>query len=327
MHLLDLRTDSNRTTEPPILSRNHPIRRAFFTHGTNVTAHWLLSILLSVAIFVTVCYPFISLYQNPSSGFFKFPHHEWMSARPFGGNQSTTADVVIRQVWVHGNYMGVLDSNLLIESLGIQNAVLYGTFPGNQQSQDRNSFPDRNIEGRSKSWAFHSPLIYWNCSKTAMENDKDLMTTISVQSNRRSNFNLTLRPSSVFAGKSFINTKLVAADALVLTLFDTSASSHNTLLWGERLSNLAALHSDRWSFYPEPGRMTHSKLFKFQYKPISTGDDLILIALYVVMIGYVFINLRKAPRAVKSPLGLLLTVLLEVILDGSDKNDGLTMLR
>jgi hypothetical protein len=296
------------------------MRRAFFNHGSNVTTHWLISILISVAIFVTVCYPFIFLYQNPSSGFFKLPHHEWMSARPFGGNQSTAADVVIKQVWIHGNHMGALNSTLLVEALGIQNALLYGSVSGNQDSSDRNALTDGNLEWENKSWAFHSPLIYWNCSALAMENDKDLMQTISAKSNKKSNYNLTMRPSSVFAGKSFKNTKLVAADALVLTLFDTSATSQNTLLWGERLSNLAALHSDRWSFYPEPGMMTHSKLYKFQYKPISTSDDLILITLYVIMIGYVLMNLRKAPRAVKSPLGLLLTILLEVL--PSDQSPG-----
>ena len=58
--------------------------------------------------------------------------------------------------------------------------------------------------------------------------------------------------------------------------------------------------------------MTRSQLYKFQFRPISTIDDLMLVALYVAMLVYVVLNLRETPRSVKSPLGLILTILIEV---------------
>jgi hypothetical protein len=315
----------SRTTEPPALSPNHPIRSTFGKHGTNVTKHWLSFILLSVAIAVLVCYPIVFLYEDPSSGFSKLPHHEWMSAGRYNGNPNTPADVVIRQVWIHGNYMRALETEVLTDALDIQNAVLYGVYPETDRSTSRSAEvvqhasddvlqnlgcdPDTDAD---VSWGYHSPLIYWNCSSAALIYDQNVIQTIANQSTRRSHYNLTLRPSSVFAGKLFSGNRLVAADALVLTLFDLSTSSYNSRPWSERLLNLTSLYPDRWSFFPEAGTMTRSQLYKFQFKPISTSDDLMLIALYIAMLVYVVLNLRKAPRSVKSPLGLILTVLIEV---------------
>jgi hypothetical protein len=249
-----------------------------------------------------------------------------MSATKFGGNQTTRADVVIRQIWIHGSHMRVLESGVLKDSLDIQNAILYGTFPSSGAYDDKNGPPNTTFELEDdallagcdpsnygdSSWDYHSPLMYWNCSTEAIENDDNLVATINSQSARRSYRNLTLRPSSVLAGKSFLGNKLMAADALVLTLFDRSPSSSNIRLWSERLSDLAALHGDRWTFYPEAGTITWSHLFRFQFKPISTSDDFLLIGLYFGMLAYAVFNLSKAPRAVKSPLGLILTVVTEV---------------
>jgi hypothetical protein len=306
-----------------VLSPHHPIRRAFFKHGTNVTKHWLVFLILSVALAVLFCYPAFFFYANPSAGFSQLPHHEWMSVREYSGNQTVTADVVIRQAWIHGSYMHALEPSVLKDALEIQNAVLYGEFlDGNEQtsasygtSHDQKDPVSRDYDPSSDmSWGFHSPLMYWNSSSAAIADDQMFVETIADQASRRSYINLTLLPSSVFAGKTFDGNKLVAADALVLTLFDRSPSSHFSRLWNERLSHLAGLFSDRWSFYPEIGTMARNNLYRFQFKPISTSDDMILISLYFVMLVYVAMNLSKAPRAVKSPLGLIITVVTEVFI-------------
>jgi hypothetical protein len=221
--------------------------------------------------------------------------------------------------------MRALETKVLIDALHIQNAVLYGVFPRPEDwlspsSEVVHTVTDNDLkkvgcdpDGHADvSWGYHSPLMYWNCSLAALKHDQDVIQTVVNQSTHRSHFNLTLRPSSVFAGKSFIGNKIIAADALVLTLFDLSATSHNSLLWSERLSNLTTTYPNRWSFYPEAGTMTRSQLYKFKFKPISTIDDLMLIALYVAMLVYVVLNLRETPRSVKSPLGLILTILIEV---------------
>src|SRR4051812_37821306 len=108
----------SRTTEPLILSPNHPIRRGLYRHGANIARHWLAYILFSVSIAVLVCYPTVSLSRSSAATFpAKLPQHVWTSARPFVGDQSIPADVTVRQVWIHGDYMGALELDVLPDAL------------------------------------------------------------------------------------------------------------------------------------------------------------------------------------------------------------------
>src|SRR5205085_1788224 len=138
-------------------------------------------------------------------------------------------------------------------ALDIQNALVCNIFPAVDRTDSSSVEADGDCNpnpGDGKTWGFHSPLMYWNCSSAAIQSDQDRLSTINSQSTGRSYLNFTLRPLTVFAGKSFVNSNLVAADALVITIFDKSPRSLASP-WDRRFRKLAALCSDRWFFYPD----------------------------------------------------------------------------
>jgi hypothetical protein len=216
--------------------------------------------------------------------------------------------------------MRALETHVLADALSIQHALVSPDFPPNygdgrqtpSKSKPEPDDPDtcfhNSVDGLT--WGFHSPLMFWNCSSSAISADQNVIRTINDQSSRRSDFNLTLLPTSVFAGKSFVDNKIVAADALVITLFDRPTLGASKP-WDERLAALASDYPNRWSFYPESGVVTRSQLYEFQFKPMSIRDDFLLFTGYIMMFLYVVVNLRKA-RAVKSQVGVVMTVVAQV---------------
>ena len=110
---------------------------------------------------------------------------------------------------------------------------------------------------------FHSPLLYWNCSLSAVRGDPNLIATVNKGFNKRSPANVTLRWGSVFAGKRFQHHQLVKADALVISFFyrlDSSAGE----LWDQRATYLAReseIHG-RYDVYPSDGKEKGSTLYE-----------------------------------------------------------------
>ncbi|KAF2495792.1 hypothetical protein BU16DRAFT_356579 [Lophium mytilinum] len=308
------------TTEPPRLSQTHPLRLAFQRHGTATARHWRLSILLSVATAVLLCYPvlFFSAGSNVP-GPHNIPHHVWTSTTEFRGGPNTKADVEMRQVWMHGDYMKALDPRVLRQALRVQNALIVNGF-GPEDRSGLDSLPapgdpenshdtpnDMCAPGsRSLSWAFHSPLMLWNCSLAALESDSDVLATINRRMGQQTYLNFTLRPSSIFAGKSFKDGKLQAADALVITVFDMTKTGIQKS-WETRLKALAEDLSDQWSLYPETGMVAGSQLYEFRFRPMTMSDDIFLALVYGLMALYVLASLGKM-RAVTSRFGLAITV-------------------
>jgi hypothetical protein len=216
--------------------------------------------------------------------------------------------------------MGALELNVLPDALDIQNALVRNIFPAVDPKDASSGKADSALLpaddgcapnlGDGQSWGLHSPLMYWNCSSASIRSDQDRLATIHKQSAGRSYLNFTLRPSTVFAGKSFVGDKLVAADALVITIFDKSSDSLASP-WDRRLRKLAALYRDRWLFYPDTGSNLRSQLYDFQFEPISFRDMFLLVVAYVWAFLYNVSRLRKT-RAVKSQVGIMVTLIAEV---------------
>ncbi|KAF2691340.1 hypothetical protein K458DRAFT_382904 [Lentithecium fluviatile CBS 122367] len=298
------------TTEPPQLSSSHPIRRAFQAHGTATAQRWLLSILLTIVISVLLCYPAVFQTDSPAAaGLRNLPKHVWTSMTEVEGDRP--ADVEVRQVWVHGDYMNAIDRRVLREAMRVQDALIAdgfdddGTALGGQHSATRIG-KECVATSAGQKWGFHSPLMYWNCSLDALEEDQHLLSTINSHSEVQSALNLTLRPSTVFAGKAFAKTKLRSADALVITLFDQTNSGLGAT-WDARSQKLARELPPDWSLFPEDGRIFKSRLYEFRFKPMTLNDDLFLAASYMVTAGYVIWRMMQL-RAVKSWFGLLITI-------------------
>ncbi|KAF2842452.1 hypothetical protein M501DRAFT_998747 [Patellaria atrata CBS 101060] len=301
------------TTEPPKLPPGHPLRQAFYHHGLAISRHWLLSILLSVVVAVFLCYPVVLVNNSPTFRSFKVAHHAWTSAQLYGGSVDILPDINIRQAWVHGSYMKVLDSGVLQEALRIQN-VLLGAPTNAALTTGDGSYSRRSQEHclnqPTLSWGLHSPLMYWNCSVSAIEQDADILHTINSHTHDRTTLNITLRPSSVFAGKSFSSGKLTAADALVITLFEFPGADVGTR-WIEQSVRLAQAAPDRWSIYPKNGRPARSQTYDFRFKPMGFGDDFLLVIIYSVVSLIVLSRLRRL-RGVKSQAGLLIALCTQV---------------
>lgn len=313
-------TKYRSTTEPPRLSQTHPLRRAFQAHGTATARHWLLSLLLTIVISVILCYPALFQTDSPAAaGLRNLPKHVWTSTTEVEGDRH--ADVEVRQVWVHGDYMNAIDRRVLRQALYVQNSLIGNGFDEKivGATIGDSTVPENEDSGcfmpkRGLNWGYHSPLMYWNCSQRGIEEDPGLLATINSRTSQHSVLNLTLRPSTVFAGKTFSNKKIRAADALVITLFDqTGSSSKSNLgyLWESRSRQLAQDISSEWSVYPPDGQVFRSRLYEFRFKPMTLSDDFVLAASYLITAAYVIWRMMQL-RAVKSWFGLLVTICVKV---------------
>jgi hypothetical protein len=275
-----------------------------------------------VALAVLLCYPAFFLHGSPTTGLHHIPSHVWTSATPYQGKGDVRADVEMRQIWVHGDYMKALELNVFKEALKVQDAIIGPGFVHGVTGEDATS-PESALADslatktlctmpltENAYWGFHSPLMFWGCSWEAMCSDSDILKTIHTLKTSRSFLNITLRPSSVFAGKSFVRDRLVAADALVITLFDRMGFGIGEK-WVSRCERLAQEMQSTWSFYPQDGRTTRSQLFEFRFQPLSFRDDVLLTGSYTLMALYVLNSFRNL-RAVKSRFGLMITIMSQV---------------
>jgi hypothetical protein len=219
--------------------------------------------------------------------------------------------------------MRALETPVLEEAWRIQTSLLGsgsncddgGLINSNNRTDKAQRRPNGGISDNKANSSFLedfyiSPLFYWNCSIPALTADKEIMTTINERSSMISGANITLRHSTVFAGKKFGKEGLLAADALVLTLFSEVGSSAGRD-WNENAEALAREGAGRWTLYPGNGRVRNNQLYEFRFQPMSLKDDVLLALAYGLMAIYVVVSLRKL-RAVKSQLGLAVSVLLKV---------------
>ena len=298
-----------RTTEPPKLSPSHPIRRAFQAHGTATAQHWLLSLVLTISISVLLCYPAVFQTDSPAAaGLRNLPKHVWTSTTEVEGDRPT--DVVVRQVWVHGDYMSAINQSVLRKALDVQEALINGGFDvGGPSPTTVTARGNRGcvVPGPGEKWGWQSPLMYWDCSHEALDRDRHILETINGRSKSQTPMNITLRPSTVFAGKHFDKTKLRAADALVLTLFDQTEDTDIGERWDARARALAAELGSDWTIFPQDGQIARNRLYEFRVKPMTRLDDIFLAGSYIITALYVIWRMMQL-RAVKSWFGLLVTI-------------------
>ncbi|KAL7276345.1 hypothetical protein RUND412_000648 [Rhizina undulata] len=252
-------------------------------------------------------------------------HHVWTSARPFSSTRSEP-DIGIKQAWVQGSFMRALAPEVVEEALKVQEALLGTGFdcvsyadegPISSMMYEKESSNSEGNNSRSTLLAapgmfFHSPLLYWNCSISAIRNDPNLIDTINKNYYRHSPANVTLRWGSVFAGKRFSHRRLAEADALVISLFYRLDGGMGEL-WDQRAQLLAeeAQQHKRYDVYPSDGKEKNTTLYEFRFQPMSTLDNLLLAGCYFLTFAYLVVSLRRL-RAVKSRLGLVLTVLTQI---------------
>ncbi|KAM5342730.1 hypothetical protein ACJ41O_013696 [Fusarium nematophilum] len=317
------------TTEAPVLAPTHPLRHGLSRYGSYAASHVVTTLLISVVVATMLIYPipylFTSDYVNGASN---LPHHAWTVAQPLPYGASIQPDVMMRSIWVHGTYMQALDRDLLASALELQDELLGSTegfspsrarhvarVPPSQSDIDlstiqRDAF--HAINGlTNQSWFFHSPLQYWDCNRQHILADPDIISTVNERKTQSTSVNVTLRHSIVFSGKRFEERRLLAADALVITLVYLRDSPVGKQ-WGKKAALLSEKASDKWDIYPPDGRSTASQLYEFQFRPISRQDSVILALAYCLTTFYFLISLSKL-RAFKSKMGLIVTVMAQIV--------------
>lgn len=282
-----------------------------------------------MAVAGILIYPFPFLYTTDFTiAAPNLPLHVWTDAHPLAGDkQVAEPDVIMRTMWVHGSYMKALDREVLLGALELQDEVLGPTtdFVPRQSTNsidllDPHADLLRNerdifhvVNGlTNQSWFFHSPLLYWACEAENIERDPSLLDTVNEKKTQPTSVNITLRHSIVFSGKIFEDRRLVAADALVITLLHRPDSPVGKQ-WERKIQGLAARMNDKWDVFPQDGVSSGSQLYEFQFRPISIQDVIVLSLAYSLTITYFLLSLSKI-RAVKSKLGLIVTVVVQIAL-------------
>lgn len=293
------------TTDPPTLSSDHSIRRAFYRHGKTTAQHWLYAMLISVAIGAGLSYPAVFVSENSSFSLItSMPHQVWTTAKNFDGDSPVKADVEMRQIWVHGSFMRALDKDVLKQALDIQQSLV-----GNGQSKRIAPTLSRQLGKEKLTWGYHSPLMYWNNSATALELDDNVLKTINDQARSSSSLNIALRPASVFATKSFDGTKLQAADALVLT-FMNKVGDEIAGRWQDQMEMLSQ-SCQNCTILPAGNNMSDSRVYEFSFIPLSLKENVALAFAYGCVALYVLLSLRRI-RAFHSRFGLVVTAITQL---------------
>ncbi|TQV99112.1 Sterol regulatory element-binding protein cleavage-activating protein [Cordyceps javanica] len=319
---------NHRTTEAPALSPSNTVRVAFTRYGNYVAHHVILALLISGVVATILIYPIPYLFTDDfTNGASNLPHHVWTVAQPLRREASVLPDIIMRSIWVHGDYMRALNTDLLSSALELQDELLGPTEKfspaasrGLSSLHDDDwsmSIRDRDavhiVNGlTNQSWFFHSPLLYWDCSHQQILADADLITTVNEKKTQSTSANVTLRHSIVFSGKRFAERKLLAADALVITLLYLRDSPVGRQ-WEKNAPLLTKKSKDRWDIYPPSGEIESSQLYEFQFRPMSLYDMISLALAYGLMCIYFLTRLSKL-RAIKSKTGLTAMVITQILL-------------
>ena len=294
------------TSQPPRLSASHPVRRAFYRHGKTTAQHWLVAMLVSVAVAMAASYPTVFLRDGSTTGFTAYPHHVWASAKSFDGDPART-DVEMRQIWIYGDHMGALNKAVLKDALSIQQTLV-----GNDEVDGIVPTWSQQLRDSTLTWGYHSPLMYWNNSAAAIDADEDLARTINEKSRSSSSLNVGLRPASVFAGKVFDRRDLRAADALIITLMNKVPVDDGIgRKWDGRMQSLANGECENCTLYPNNGHITRNRIYEFSFIPLSTRENALLTFAYSCMALYVLLSLRRL-RAFHSRFGLVVTAITQM---------------
>jgi hypothetical protein len=114
-----------RTTDPARLHDDHYIRKAISYLGTVVAQHSALTIIITVAIGISLSLPVPFLYSPASSvNYLKPPNHVWISAESFANGEALVPDISIKQAWIHGSWMKALERETLLEAIAVQDMLL-----------------------------------------------------------------------------------------------------------------------------------------------------------------------------------------------------------
>jgi hypothetical protein len=224
-------------------------------------------------------------------------------------------EISIKQAWIYGSRMKALERDSILEALAIQELLLgpissCATTPW-LEDNIRQTLAGTEVPEVGAAVSFvHSPLLYWNCSKEAIESDTSIIATVNRGAHQVSPANVTLRPLSVLAGTAFSSNKVVAADALVVSLIYGVESKAGDL-WDLGADELAQYDKSRWEVYPAAGRGVRSTIFRAQSHSTDFQEKAIFSSVYGLIALYVIFKLWNV-NVTKSRVTLFIVIALQV---------------
>jgi hypothetical protein len=259
--------------------------------------------LFSIAVSIAFSYPAVFLSGEPTASFGAQPHRT--SAKTMNTTR-TDADLEMRQVWIYGDHMKALQKEVLQKGLEIQQSL----FGGAARHDSMSSVGEQSLESVPQ-WGFHSPLMYWNNSAQVLVADQDILGTINEQKHHSSlSLNVILRHASVFAGKRFNRRKLLAADALVITLINKIGEGVGAT-WQDGMSTLSQDVCPNCTLFPQNSSTLSHQVYEFSFKPLTLRENMVLAIAYGCMAVYVLISLRRI-KAFHSRFGLVVTAITQM---------------
>jgi hypothetical protein len=260
---------------------------------------------------------------NPTFDTLRLPNRVRVSAQPIERSGSLP-EIEIRQAWISGGYKKAIERDVLEEALNIQDILLGqmvsyasqdSSTPLAASAADAPQHRQDSERGSSSfQMLFHSPLMYWNCSSLAIEADRDVIETVNRQSRMQSPFNVTLRHSSVFGGKSFEGKNLVAADALVISLLYQRGSKAGDI-WMRGAQSVA--DTGKYDVYPHEGSITPNTLYEFRYQPAAYASLLPLALVSVLTAAYVLWGIVKL-KSLSGGLSIAVAAVIQVWIHSRD---------
>lgn len=93
--------------------------------GAVIARHSLTTIIVTVAIGLSLCLPVTFLYRPASSvNDPRPPKHVWTSTESLANGENLMPDISIKQAWIHGSWMKALARETLLEAVVIQDLLL-----------------------------------------------------------------------------------------------------------------------------------------------------------------------------------------------------------
>ncbi|GAO51085.1 hypothetical protein SAICODRAFT_73387 [Saitoella complicata NRRL Y-17804] len=290
------------------------LNRSFYRFALYVTHHPTLTIMLSVFTLLLLSYPTLQ-------SFFLRPHEQfkiWNSS-PLDtlppATDPGTFEVVLRQMWIQGRFMGVLDREVLDKALKIEEAMME-TMVRKAGERGVEDLCETCFASEYGTCFMHSPFLYWEGGEQ-FRADPDYMATIREGTHRVSPWGVTLRWGTVFAGKYYDpDHQLIAADAAVVGYFFKREAVCGEI-WYDSVKEMRErgdAGGDPWDLhYPRtPESALKPMLLEYRLTPLTTVNVAVLSAAYAVTFGYMVTSLRRL-RAVQSRVGLAVSAVVQVV--------------
>ncbi|KAH8674483.1 sterol-sensing domain of SREBP cleavage-activation-domain-containing protein [Tricladium varicosporioides] len=164
-------------------------------------------------------------------------------------------------------------------------------------------------EGETSNAFLYSPLMYWNCSSAAIETDASPTKTINRKIHHPALDTSPVGPTSVFVGTTISNSKVVAANALVVTLFYKGESGAGAL-WDRKAEELSQYGDTRLGIYSPSPSGFGSTLFSLDHLPLGLQERVVLLSVYILIVIYLIIKIRHT-SILKSRFGSFVAITLQ----------------